>query len=178
MELRRKYILRAMGEDSEVTLIRDSSGRVWAETASGEVIDDALVLDQGRTVSLRHQGRMYLVDVTPRQAKRLRALVNGKGGVVEILDELAAAAAEGSNAEANAQELRAEMPGLVVDVKCEVGQELRRGDAVVVLEAMKMQNELSSPGDGVVAEVHVKAGQSVESGALLLRLALPEKDPS
>ena len=63
------------------------------------------------------------------------------------------------------------MPGLVIELKCEVGDELKRGQAAVVLEAMKMQNELESPGDGKVEEIFVKAGQSVESGTLLLRLA-------
>jgi glutaconyl-CoA/methylmalonyl-CoA decarboxylase subunit gamma len=175
MELRKKYILRANGEDTEATLLRDSNGRVWVENSNGEAIDDAMVLDEGRTVSLRHRGRMYLVDVTPRRAKSLRALVNGEGGLVEILDELAAAAADRAGSTASARELRSDMPGMVVEVKCEVGDSVSKGGAIIVLEAMKMQNELGAPGDGVIEEVLVTAGQSVESGALLVRLA-PETD--
>ena len=74
------------------------------------------------------------------------------------------------------RELHSDMPGLVVDIKCEVGDQITAGQAVVVLEAMKMQNELPSPGDGIVEEILVKAGQSVESGALLLRLAEEEAE--
>lgn len=173
MELRRKYVLRFNGEETEVSLLRDSTGRVRVETADGERIDDAVVLDGSRTVSLRHDGRMYLVDVTPRHEKNLRALVNGKGGIVEFLDELSAAAADSGESGSNARELRAEMPGLVVSVSCEVGNSVQRGDALVVLEAMKMQNELASPGDGVVQSILVKPGQSVDSGTLLLQLAPP-----
>jgi pyruvate carboxylase subunit B len=176
MELRKKYVLRAQGRDTFATLLRDSTGRVRVETQSGERIEDAVVLDEGRTVSVRHRGRMYLVDVTPRQAKHLRALINGRGGVVELLDELAAAAAESSAAHSEARELRADMPGLVVDIKCAVGDTVQRGEALVVLEAMKMQNELGAPGDGVVESIHAEPGQSVESGALLVQFAPPAAD--
>lgn len=174
MELRKKYVMRLDGRDTEATLVRDSGGQVWVETPSGERIDDAVVIDHGRTVSLRRHGKMFVVDLTPRDAKRLRALVNGKGGLVELLDELGAAAAEQAGAGASVRELRAEMPGLVLDVKCAKGDHLEAGDPAIVLEAMKMQNELSSPGVGIVEEIYVEPGQSVESGALLLRLA-PEE---
>jgi len=176
MELRKKYILRNEGTDTIATIVRDSSGRVHVETDGGARIDDALVLDEGRTVSIRHRGRMYLVDVTPRHAERLRALVNGKGGVVELLDELSAAAADTTTSSANARELCAEMPGMVVEVKCEVGDHVQRGQALVVLEAMKMQNELASPGDGVVAVIHTEAGQSVDTGTVLVQLAAGSED--
>lgn len=173
MQLRKKYILRRHDVDTEATLVRDGSGRVWVETASGDRIEDAVVIDHGRTVSLRHKGRMYIVDVTPRSHRGLRALVNGQGGLVELFDELGAAAAATAGTGPSARELRAEMPGMVVEVKCKVGDRLTKGQAVVVLEAMKMQNELIAPDDGVVEEVMVQAGQSVESGALLLRLEEP-----
>lgn len=174
MELRKKYVMRLNGQDVEAVLVRDSGGRVWVETASGEKVSDAVVIDHGRTVSLRRDGRMFVVDLTPHDVKNRRALVNGKGGVVVLLDELAAAAAETAGVGASARELRAEMPGLVVDIKCKVGDSLQAGDPAVVLEAMKMQNELASPGVGIVEEICVEPGQSVETGALLLRLA-PEE---
>ncbi len=176
MELRKKYILRRGDDESMATLVRDGGGRVWVESGSGERIDDAIVLDNGRSVSLRLNNRMYFVDVTPRHHRELRALINGRGGVVQLFDELGAAAAEQEGVGNSGRELKADMPGLVVDIKCEVGDRIAAGQAVVVLEAMKMQNELPSPGDGVVEEIFVKAGQSVESGALLLRLADEEPE--
>jgi 3-methylcrotonyl-CoA carboxylase alpha subunit len=86
------------------------------------------------------------------------------------LDELTAAAAEQRAAAAGASELRTPMPGLVVEVKVAVGDRVQLGQALVVLEAMKMQNELAAAGDGVVVEIRCSKGQSVESGALLVRL--------
>lgn len=170
MELRKKYILRSGDEEAVAILVRDGGGRVWVETESGGRITDAVVLDGGRSVSLRLDHRMYFVDVTPRHEPELRALINGHGGACQLFDELAAAAAGREGAHNTGRELRSEMPGLVVEVKIAVGDHVAAGQPAVVLEAMKMQNELPCPGDGIVAEILVQPGQSVESGALLLRL--------
>jgi propionyl-CoA carboxylase alpha chain len=63
--------------------------------------------------------------------------------------------------------LLAPMPGSVVSVAVEAGDQVAQGDTIVVLEAMKMQHTLTAPTDGVVAELAVTAGQQVESGAVL-----------
>ena len=60
------------------------------------------------------------------------------------------------------------MPGLVVKVQVEVGQEVTAGQPVLVLEAMKMENELKAAGPGVVDQILVKPGQAVEKGAVLV----------
>jgi biotin carboxyl carrier protein len=62
------------------------------------------------------------------------------------------------------------MPGLVVRVQVEAGQEVVAGAPLVVLEAMKMENQLKAPGPGRVSEVRVAAGQVVEKGQVLIRL--------
>jgi Acetyl/propionyl-CoA carboxylase, alpha subunit len=64
--------------------------------------------------------------------------------------------------------IQAPMPGKVVEVKVASGDAVSKGQALVVLEAMKMQNELYSPIDGVVQEIHVKAGETAEAGQKLL----------
>ena len=63
--------------------------------------------------------------------------------------------------------LKAPMPGTIVAVEKAVGQVVSAGDVVIVLEAMKMENEIMCPRDGVVASVHTFKGSAVESGALL-----------
>ena len=67
--------------------------------------------------------------------------------------------------------LAAPMPGMIVEVKCAVGDTVAAGDEVLILEAMKMQNPLTSPIDGVVKAVNVKAGDSVDSGDVLIVIA-------
>jgi biotin carboxyl carrier protein len=66
--------------------------------------------------------------------------------------------------------LCAPMTGLVKEVKVALGSRVARGEVVLVMEAMKMDVEVSAPASGVVAEVNVSAGQNVESQAPLLRI--------
>ena len=68
------------------------------------------------------------------------------------------------------QEILAPMPGKIVKVLVAAGQEVTRDQGLLVIEAMKMQNELRAPRDGRIERVYVKEGSGVESGARLLRL--------
>ena len=68
--------------------------------------------------------------------------------------------------------VRAPMPGLVVRVEVAVGDQVAAGGGLVIVEAMKMENELRAPGAGVVTTIHVAAGATVEKGAPLVTLQL------
>ena len=63
------------------------------------------------------------------------------------------------------------MPGKIVEVKVKEGQAVKEGDVLLVLEAMKMQNDLKSPMAGTVAKVHVQEGSNVEASTVLLEIA-------
>lgn len=67
-------------------------------------------------------------------------------------------------------EIKAPMPGLVLDVLVKCGQAIAQNDPVVILEAMKMENVIKSPGDGLVKNVVVSKGSSVDKGAVLIEL--------
>ena len=67
-------------------------------------------------------------------------------------------------------ELLTQMPGKVVKINVEVGQEVQKGDCVLILEAMKMENEIKTAVDGVIKEIHVKVGDALESGVLMLEI--------
>lgn len=64
----------------------------------------------------------------------------------------------------------APMPGKILGIKASVGQAVKKGDVIVILEAMKMENEIVAPQDGTVASIDVANGDSVESGATLATL--------
>ena len=111
--------------------------------------------------------------------KKYRVNVNGTQYdiTLEVLEGEAAAAAPKAApatapaAPAGAQAINAPMPGTILAVNVKPGQAVKRGDVLVVLEAMKMENEIMAPNDGTVGTVNVAKGQSVQSGATLLTLA-------
>jgi pyruvate carboxylase subunit B len=81
-----------------------------------------------------------------------------------------------SGAAAGPRPVRAPMPGLVVRVEVEAGQSVVAGQGVVIMEAMKMENELRAETGGVVARVHAVPGAAVEKGAVLVEFVPPAEE--
>lgn len=81
----------------------------------------------------------------------------------------APAAPKASGAEGSVK-VTAPMPGKILGVKASQGQAVKRGDVIIVLEAMKMENEVVAPEDGTVASINVSEGANVESGDVLATL--------
>lgn len=82
-----------------------------------------------------------------------------------------AAPAAPTAAPANGETVTAPMPGTILAVNVSNGAAVKRGDVLMVLEAMKMENEIVAPADGTVASVNVTKGSSVETGAILCVIA-------
>ncbi len=81
----------------------------------------------------------------------------------------AAPAPAASGAE-GAVKVAAPMPGKILAIKANAGQAVKRGDVIMILEAMKMENEITAPEDGTIAGINVAVGDSVESGDTLASL--------
>jgi pyruvate carboxylase subunit B len=116
------------------------------------------VVQRGRGEwTLAPHGERYDVDVVDERTRHIRSLTGPgekRGGPAL---------------------LKAPMPGLVVRVQVDVGQRVTAGTPVVVLEAMKMENQLKAPAAAIVTAVHVAAGEAVEKGRVLLELG-PDGD--
>ena len=83
----------------------------------------------------------------------------------------APAAPVAAPAAAGATSITAPMPGTILKVNVQNGSAVKKGDVLMVLEAMKMENEIMAPADGTVASVNVAQGASVEAGAVLCTMA-------
>jgi biotin carboxyl carrier protein len=98
------------------------------------------------------QGRLYPVQVEDERERRLRTT-------------LGAGASDTSEFQ-----LRSPMPGLIVALPVAEGQPVSKGDVLLILESMKMQNELKAPRDGIINRIRVKTGDNVEQKQVLLSL--------
>lgn len=84
--------------------------------------------------------------------------------------QTASVAAPVSAPAAGADAVTAPLPGSVIDVKVNVGDSVKKGQVLVLIEAMKMENEIVAPADGTVKAVHTSKGSTVETGAPLVTL--------
>ncbi len=121
--------------------------------------------------SLLVDGGSYQAAVFPGDEDTLQVLMRGALYVATVEDEREKRlkSAGGSGAVVSGEfTLRAPMPGLIVKIPVTEGQEVTKGDVLVILESMKMQNELKSPRGGKVTRVQVKIGDSVEQRQIIL----------
>jgi biotin carboxyl carrier protein len=141
----------------------------WRVTVDGrERVVDSRQTGQG-SFSLLIEHAATEVSVSSR-GDEFQVVVGGVSHRLRLLDERALRRRDRSTTGDGARDVRAAMPGKVVAVLVEAGAQVERGQGLVVLEAMKMENEIGSPRTGTVAEVCVRAGQAVEAGELLVRL--------
>ncbi len=143
----------------------------------------------GKEVELEVSGRTYLVKIENIGSDRATVVVDGKRievGVKAHGEPPAAEEAESSNQSApsapapspapsrsgaGANTLCALMPGVVVKTSVVEGQEISTGDVVLILEAMKMENEIRSDRTGKIAKFHAQVGQQVQAGDPLVSFA-------
>jgi biotin carboxyl carrier protein len=121
--------------------------------------------------SLLVDGGSYQAAVFPGDEDTLQVLMRGTLYTADVEDErerrLRSAGGAGTTASGEFV-LRAPMPGLIVKIPVEDNEQIKKGDVLVILESMKMQNELKSPRDGKVTRVQVKSGDSVEQRQIIL----------
>ena len=163
-----KIEARLRDRKTEMHLAREGGqyrGRIGEREFSAEILDEGkgalTVLTGGRTFEVTYwrEGHALHLDL-------------GEGTMdVEILDPLRPQGARSEEREQGGrQEIRAAMPGKVVAVKILPGGDVLEGQGVVVVEAMKMENEVLSPRAGRVTTMEVSPGQTVEKGALLFSI--------
>jgi biotin carboxyl carrier protein len=163
-----RYFVTIGGREVEV----DLSGHT--PVVDGTAVEAHLsVLPGTDTRHLLVDGRSYaLAAIAGDRRGRWHIAVGAERFTADAVDERTRAIREmtGGADDTADKTILAPMPGLVLKVEVEVGQAVRAGQGVIVVEAMKMENELKAPADGVVASIAVQPGQTVDKGAVLLVL--------
>lgn len=124
-----------------------------------------------RKFNITVNGKAYEVDVEEVGGSAPAAPVQKAAPAPAAAVKAAAPAAKKSAPVAGATQVTAPMPGTIVSVKVNVGDTVKNGDLVAVLEAMKMENEIFANADGKIAGVSVAAGDAVQSGDVLVSIA-------
>lgn len=163
-----KYVTLIAGERYEIEIDNDDRILVNGEARDVDFLNlggslysiitenkslEAVIDDDDDKIAVMMNGRLFETRALDERAMLLMQRRGGLGG--------------GSG------EVHAPMPGLIAVVAIAVGQSVAQGDTLVILESMKMQNELKSPIDGMVAAVHAEAGQAVDKNELLIEIVPP-----
>jgi biotin carboxyl carrier protein len=123
----------------------------------------------GQLWSILYRGASFVVDVTQLPTEEYEVLIQGDCHKFTLMNEQRRAMLRaGGKGSAGKAMVTSPMPGKVVKLLAKEGQEVEAGEGVIVVEAMKMENELKSAIAGKVKEIFVEEGQVVESGAKLL----------
>ncbi|HMM28839.1 MAG: acetyl-CoA carboxylase biotin carboxyl carrier protein subunit [Chloroflexota bacterium] len=150
-----------INEDGRVLIDNEPRSIDFCELREGELYSllvdhlsyEAVVEERDDLYHVLMAGDLYEVKVTDERSRRLASAFMAFG---DVSGEVA---------------IRAPMPGLIVRVPVVEGQAVAKGDTVILLESMKMENELKAPRDGTIHRVSVRAGDSVEQNKVLITIA-------
>ena len=171
-----KYHTTVNELEFEVELLEDGRVRVNERIYQVDFSD----IDGGQAFSLLVDGRSFEAFLTRDDEAGLQVIIEGIRYSTDVIDEhekLLRQVSGEAGVATGVYELTAPMPGLVVKVPGAVGDQVARGDVLLILESMKMQNELKSPQAGVVTVVHVGDGDNVEKRDVMMVLG-PLEAPS
>jgi biotin carboxyl carrier protein len=157
------------GEDTFTLDVRVDGENVLATVEDREYELEVSETEPG-VYLIRRNGHVYPISVSAmNSAGNLEVNVKNRRFDVTVYDpkRIRGSGSDHSQSGGNA-EIKTAMPGKVVRIIANVGQEVKKGSGVIVVEAMKMQNEMRSPIDGVIKEVRVTEGSTVNAGQVLV----------
>jgi biotin carboxyl carrier protein len=161
-----KLEVHITGRARTVELEREAGD--WCATIDGQSLPADVVEIAPNTLSVLLAGQSHEVCVTPSADGKLKLQTGAQEFSAEVLDPRAWSGRRHSSVEAEGrQQIIAPMPGKVVRVLIKAGDAVEAGQGLLVVEAMKMQNEIRSPKSGTVERVLASEGQAVNAGEVL-----------
>lgn len=144
-----------------ITPLRDYGNNVYSLSINNKVvlaqIDEDSSIPGGSKFKILQNNFSYDAEVRTQTSDLLLEFIKASGAAGD-----------------EAPSIKAPMPGLVVKILCNIGDEVKKGDKLVIVEAMKMENALASPVDGVVSKILAEEGQAVDKDADLIELEKSE----
>ena len=138
-------------EKFEIEIIKEKNNELLISRDGKKHLARLLAIDsKNKTITLKVDGDRFEVKLTDEHDTLLQSLGMDAASTKKV------------------NELKAPMPGVVVDVLVSIGDVVVKEDPLVVLEAMKMENMLKSPADGVVSAINIKKGDTVEKNRVLV----------
>lgn len=164
-----KYQAETGGEKFEVDIVREGS-RLFA-SVDGRKYELEASEPEKNVFLIKNDGAIFEAFVSEQANPADPNLVRVRGEVheISIIDPKKLRGGKGDSADAAGKaELKTAMPGKVVRILVAEGDSVTKGDGVIVVEAMKMQNEMKSPKDGVIASIKFVEGDTVSAGDVLV----------
>ncbi len=156
--------------NNHVFEVTTKEGRIYI---NDKILDWDFIHISGGHYHILYNNKSYRAELVKvdHSIKTVTLKINGNNHTVKLKDrfDLLLEKMGISNTSSNKlNHIKAPMPGLIIDLKVTIGDEVKTGDSLLILEAMKMENILKSPGDGKVKNVSVTIGESVEKGQVLI----------
>ncbi|MBL7882808.1 MAG: acetyl-CoA carboxylase biotin carboxyl carrier protein subunit [Bacteroidia bacterium] len=158
-------------QEHQVVFENETSGTIDGQAFLWDIIEV-----KNGTFHVIKNNKSYTVELLKAEPAEKSFLVKVNGNKYQLnvkdkFDELLKSLGM-DNLNANkVNEIKAPMPGLVLDIRVSEGDEVKKGDAILVLEAMKMENILKSPTDGTIKKINVKKGVAVEKNQVLINFS-------
>ena len=125
----------------------------------------------GEVISFIFNHRSYLIDIV-NLGDDYTVFTKGSHNTIQLLTEerMLYNKLAGIDSDTGDTNIQSGMPGKIVEIRVKTGNPVKEGDLLLIIEAMKMENEIRASGSGKIKKIHVKEGQNVETGTLLLSI--------
>lgn len=162
-----KLVAELSGGKHEVEIKRD--GKSLTAEIDGRVYEIEASEPEPNVYLFKHANKIYQIFVSPREKPDAPFAVNlgSQHYEIKIFDTKRLRGSGSGGQIEGSSEIKTAMPGKVVRVLAEAGAEIKQGEGVIIVEAMKMQNEMKSPKDGIVKEIRCAEGATVNAGDVL-----------
>jgi biotin carboxyl carrier protein len=158
-------------KERAVTFENNTSGTIDGAPFSWDLIEV-----KNGSFHIIKDNKSFSVEVIKAEPAEKNFLISVNGNKYQLnvkdkFDELLKSLGMDNLNASKVNEIKAPMPGLVLDIRVTEGSEVKKGDPILVLEAMKMENILKSPTDGIIKKINVKKGIAVEKNQVLINFA-------